>query len=117
MTYEELESLQDEYNKLEKLYYSCRYKFWKAIATIKMQSPLTVSYKVFEGKVRRDCKKKQRMGLYGKRPRGAQLDHSTPILFYYFIGIDDLETINGPDNMKWLPRAENRRKGIKRVVL
>lgn len=115
MTYEELEALQDEYNRLEHDFYSVRYKFWKAIAAIKAQSKLTDCYKKFEGRVRRDCKKKQRRGLYGKRPRGCQLDHSTPILYYYFIGIDDLETINGPDNMKWLPRAVNRLKGIKRA--
>ena len=110
--YAALERLQQDYNVAERQFYSLRYKFWQAIAAVKKLSPLTESYKTFEGRVRRDCKRRQRRGYYGKRPRGKQLDHIMPILYYYCVGIDDLDTINGRDNTAWIARAENRIKGI-----
>lgn len=112
--YSQMEELQDEYNRLEHDFYSCRYKLWKAISEIKKMSPIADHYKVYEGKMRRDCKKKQRRGMYGKRPRGHQLDHHTPILWYYCTGEDSPEVVNSSDNMRWIRKQENRLKGIKR---
>ena len=112
--YAALELLQQEYNVLEQKFYSCRYQFWRALHAIKQYSPLIDSYKTYEAKIRRDCKKRQRKNYYGKRPRGTQLDHVTPVLYCYCLGITDLDQINGRENTKWIPRAVNRLKGISR---
>jgi hypothetical protein len=112
--YDQLEIMQDEFNRIEKEYYQARYKFWNMIAKVKKLSPLKESYKNYEGKVRRDVKKKLRQNYYGKRPRGTELDHKKPVLYYFVLGETDLEIINSRDNCKFIPKKDNRQKGIKR---
>ena len=113
--YIELENLQDLFNEAEQDFYRLRYRYWNQINKVKKLSPLKESYKQFEGRVRRDVKKRMRQNYYGKRPRGHELDHSAlPVLFAYVLGITDLDVINSKENCKWIPKKDNRLKGIKR---
>ena len=113
--YDELEKLQDLFNKAEHDYYKTRYAYWTKINKVKKLSPLKETYKQFEGRVRRDVKKRMRQNYYGKRPRGHELDHSAlPVLFAYVLGITDLDIINSKQNCVWIPKRDNRQKGIKR---
>jgi hypothetical protein len=112
--YKKLEELQDEFQEAEKLYFQLRYLYWQALHKIKKLSPLKMDFKEYSGQVRRDCKRKQRLGQYGKRPRGCDLDHSIPILWFYCSGETDLNVINSRENCVWIKKTENRKKGIKR---
>lgn len=120
MTLEEeyiaLEQLQETFNKAQKVFYQTRYLFWSAIHNIKKHSSLKMPYKRFEALVRNDCKKRQRKGEYGKRPRGCHLDHKIPVLYFYCASIDDLNLINSKNNCVWLKRKDNIQKGIRRVL-
>ena len=117
LEWKELEALQDQYNDAMLKFYQLRYKYWSALHNIKKASPLTITYKQFESRVRQDCKKRQRLGQYGKRPRGTHLDHFYyPVMWFFVQGINDFDIINSTLNCKWMPRKDNIKKGIRLAI-
>lgn len=111
--YSELCELWKAMTEAESKYYQLRYASWQLIASLKKKSPLKVSYKQYEGKCRRDAKKRIRSGEYGKRPRGKHLDHFyLPVIMAYILGIDDFDIVNSPLNCKWMNPKLNRKKGV-----
>lgn len=111
--------LEKEYivaESLKRTYYSNRYSFFKSIASAKSFSPLDITYKSYEGIIRRDCKKRQRAGDYGERKRGYEFDHYyLPVLLGYILGVTS-EILNSPLNIKSIPKKENNKKGLLRAT-
>ena len=105
----ELEAMQDLLQDAESKFYSIRSRFWHKIAKLKQLSPNAQTYKQFEGKVRRGIKKLK----LGKRPRGMQLDHKTPVLLAFILGWT-VEQTNDPSNLQMIKTKANRKKGLKR---
>lgn len=115
-------SIEIEYSKLEEThklymamqadYFRMKYFYMRSLNAIKKLSPLKIDFKNYSAKARRDCKKRQKAGFYGKRPRGMELDHSRPLLYLYCIGEENLDVINSKDNCKWIPKKVNKLKGI-----
>lgn len=111
MNYSELEDIYIQFQKIEKDYYSLRYKYWNTINQIKKQSPHKMSYKQFEGQCRR-LTKKIRSKIINTKPKGKyELDHRTSLLEAYYLGwsIDKACDIS---NLEWIPKKDNRSKGI-----
>lgn len=114
MDYSDLENLQLIYFEQRKTYYKMRYQYMQKINQIKKASPLypQIDYAKFSGQVRSDIRKKMRRNLFGKPPRNFQLDHKVPILYFYFTGETNLQVINDPSNLEWVPKKYNLEKGV-----
>jgi hypothetical protein len=114
--YDRLEKEYIVVESLKRTYYSNRYSFFKSIAAAKGVSPLDITYKSYEGIMRRDCKKRQRAGEYGERKRGYEFDHYfVPVLLGYILGLP-ADILNNPLNIKSIPKKENTKKGLLRAT-
>lgn len=113
VTYQQLEEQYRTLRQLEKDYFKLRYAYWQSLHKIKGQVTRKdgLTWKEFEGKVRRDAKK-IRKTLLKSKPKGKySLDHKFPVL-RAFIEDWTVAQVNATENLQWLPSKENLWKGI-----
>ena len=113
MDYNQLEEEYKKFRELQKQYFSQRYKYWNAIAMMKHSVVRTdgLTYKQYEGQVRRQTKKIRRELLKSK-PRGKNnLDHILPVLKAWSLNWT-VDQCCERRNLQWMSRKDNQWKGI-----
>lgn len=113
--YGELEELYKKYIKSRKEFLLHKRKYLEKLDELKKKYRPDANYQQFQKKVRQDLRKKRKYFIEMKMiPKNMELDHRDPILYYFLKNKNDINEINSLDNLNYIPRNNNRIKGILR---